>query len=152
MFRWFRWFRWFREFSDEMVRRFGNLLTVTTAIITVTTGFAACIGLGMEFQKIIDAPYVQKSATMPIGAAGSNSKVCDALSQVTHLQAAYDARIQPIQQRWIELTASLERSDLLPYERDKVLETADLVQQEMERAQAEHGKIVDGITQLCKQN
>lgn len=141
--------RWFKEFSDDTMQKFDNQRKLILLLAICTgAGFSA----GIVSQKYIVAPFVQQAASFPIAAADSDLQVCDALSQLTHVQAAYDARIQPIQQRWIELTASLERSDLLPYERDKLLETADLVQQEMERTQAEHGKIVDGITQLCKQN
>ncbi|MDP3281415.1 MAG: hypothetical protein Q8M57_10290, partial [Nitrosomonas sp.] len=89
--------------------------------------------------KIVTAKDIMKDS----------SNTCDALSKITELQSIYEKEVLPLQDRWLQLTTKLERGDLLTLERDNVMQTESLVQDELEKLRAEHRDIIVAITRSC---
>lgn len=139
----------FKDFIEDTMPRVDNVRKFIGLMAIV---WAAGVGFGVVSEKLINTRSAQQSTTVAASAATSGSKTCDVLAEVSRLQATYGTQIEPVRARWLELTAKLERGDMLIFERENVAETEKLVQHELQRLQAHHQELVTGIAQACFPN
>jgi len=138
-----------RRFNDFANNTMSRVDGVRKLIYLLASVLAAGFGLGVIWEKYITAHPAPQLTTVAASAATSGSKVCDVLSEISRVQATYGTQIEPVQARWLELTAKLERGDMLKYERENVTETVKLVQRELQRLGEHHQEIVTGIARTC---
>lgn len=138
--------RWFLGFADETVPQVAN---VRKLIAWLASFFVAGVTVGIMWDEYIPTGPAQQAPNLTVSSAANGSRSCDVLSEISRVQATYGSQIEPVQARWLELTGKLERGDMLVSERQKVAETAKLIQHELQRLQTQHREIVTDITKAC---
>lgn len=142
-------FRRIWDFANETMPHFNNLRSLIWWVSLIWT---LGVTFGVATQHYIVAPMTLTSGGGVATIAESGSRSCDVIFEISRVQAAYESQISPVRQRWLDLTAELERGDTLTLDRERLAETADLVRSELTKLRQHHQDIITGLTKSCVTN
>lgn len=107
-------------------------------VLVVSAAFGLGVGAGEVWRVVVAASGVDDK---PQG--------CEVLARIKEVQAVYNAQLEPVQDRWLKLTESLERNDMLPSQRTKTEDTARMVRDEMDRLRGAHIQLMEKLSNSC---
>lgn len=133
------WWNRLAAFANRVIHEIDDVRKVLLLLLgAFAFGFGLGLGTGEVWRVLLAA-----------SGRGGEPQQCDVLAEITEVQAAYDAQLEPVQDRWLRLTEALERDDMLPSTRAKAEETARMVRDEMERVRGAHRQLMEQLSQSC---